>query len=131
MPRSTDFQITSALDQVRKLAGHVLVKLRSEIQSKEGDLRRLKEEESKLVALAAQRGVGNSNGAQRPTSASSTRINWGSVLEKLPKQFKASDIRTVPAVQNKRSSELFAAITRWMEAGAVKRKDRGRYERVK
>jgi hypothetical protein len=81
--------------------------------------------------LAAQRGVSNSNGARRPTSGSTNRINWGSVLEKLPKQFKAADIRAVRAVQNKRSSELFAAITRWMEAGAVKRKDRGRYERVK
>jgi hypothetical protein len=53
------------------------------------------------------------------------------VLEKLPRQFKASDIRTVRAVKDKRSSELFAAITRWIEAGTVKRKDRGRYERVK
>jgi hypothetical protein len=131
MRRTTNFQITSALDQMRNLAGQVLVKLRSEIHAKEGDLRQLKEDESKLVAVAAQRGVSNRNGARRSTSASATRINWGSVLEKLPKQFKASDIRTIRAVQNKRSSELFAAITRWIEAGAVKRKDRGRYERVK
>jgi hypothetical protein len=53
------------------------------------------------------------------------------VLEKLPSQFKASDIRTVRAVKDKGSSELFATITRWMEAGRLKRKDWGRYERVK
>src|ERR1700730_2214034 len=114
MPRTTNSQITSALDQIRKLAGQVLVKLRIQIHAKEGDLLRLKEEESKLVALAARRGVSGSNVGRRHTSASPTRINWGSVLEKLPKQFKASDIRTVRAVKDKRSSELFKAITRWM-----------------
>jgi hypothetical protein len=31
---------------------------------------------------------------------------------------------------DKPPSELFAAITRWMEAGTVKRKDPGLYERV-
>ena len=50
--------------------------------------------------------------------------------EQLPKQFKASHIRTVRGLKNKRPSEFFAAITRWMEAGAVKRKERGLYERV-
>jgi hypothetical protein len=52
------------------------------------------------------------------------------VLEQLPKQFKASQIRIVRGLKNKRSSEISAAITRWMEAGAVKRKKRGLYERV-
>ena len=131
MPRTAKSQTTSALDQIRKIAGPALAKVRSEIHAKEGALRRLKEEESKLVALVAQGGVNTGNGAPRPTSASTTRINWGSVLAKLPRQFKAADIRNVRAVKDKRSSELFAAITRWMEAGTVKRKDRGRYERVK
>jgi SMC interacting uncharacterized protein involved in chromosome segregation len=130
MPRATNIQITSAFDQVQKHARQLLVKLRSEIDSKEGDLRRLKEEESKLAALTAQQGISNSNGARRTASGSTSRIDWGTVLEKLPKQFKASDIRTVRAVKDKRPSELFAAITRWMEAGTVKRKDRGLYERV-
>jgi hypothetical protein len=60
-----------------------------------------------------------------------TRINWGDVLDKLPKQFKASDIRSVRGLKDKRSSEIFAAITRWIEGGSVKRRDRGIYERTK
>ena len=36
-----------------------------------------------------------------------------------------SQIRTVRGLKNKRSSEIFAAITRWVEAGSVKRKKRG------
>ena len=59
-----------------------------------------------------------------------TRINWTGVLEQLPQQFKASDIRAVRGVRRKRSSEIFAAIARWTEAGLVKRKERGLYERV-
>jgi hypothetical protein len=59
------------------------------------------------------------------------RINWGEVLDKLPKQFKASDIRSVRGLKDKRSSEIFAAITRWIESGSVRRRDRGIYERLK
>jgi hypothetical protein len=134
MPRTTNIQTSSAFDQVQKQARQLLAKLRSEIHSKEGDLLRLKGEESKLAALTAQRGISstsNSNGTRLTASSSTSRINWSAVLEKLPKQFKASDIRAVSAVKDKRHSELFAAITRWMEAGTVKRKNRGAYERVK
>jgi len=52
------------------------------------------------------------------------------VLNQLPKQFQASHIRAVRGLKNKRPSEIFAAITRWIEAGTVKRKARGAYERV-
>jgi hypothetical protein len=57
------------------------------------------------------------------------RVNWRAVLEKLPRQFKASQIRTVRGLKNKRSSEIFGAITRWMEAGAVKRRSAGSMNR--
>ena len=63
-------------------------------------------------------------------AGATARINWGTVLEQLPKQFKASQIRAERGLKNKRSSEIFAAITHWMEAGLVKRKKRGLYERV-
>jgi hypothetical protein len=59
------------------------------------------------------------------------RLRFRRLLEQLPKQFKASDIRKVRAAKDKRSLEFYAAITRWMEAGSVKRRDRGIYERVK
>jgi hypothetical protein len=57
------------------------------------------------------------------------RINWRTVLGQLPKQFKASDIRKLRGLKDKRPSEIFAAITRWIEASLVKRKARGQYER--
>jgi hypothetical protein len=59
-----------------------------------------------------------------------TRTNWTTVLEQLPQQFKASDLRTVPGTERKRSSQLFAAVTRWIEVGVVRRKERGLYERT-
>ncbi len=46
------------------------------------------------------------------------------------RQFKASHIRAVPMTKDKRPSEVFAAITRWIDAKMVKRKSRGVYERV-
>jgi hypothetical protein len=129
MRRTSESQFTSAFDQLQKQARELLAKLRNEIRSKETDLERLKKEESKLSALAGQRGNGtiaSSNGAHR-----GGRINWNSILEQMPKQFRASDVRGVGGLKDKRSSEIFAAITRWIGAGAVKRKDRGLYERSK
>jgi hypothetical protein len=52
------------------------------------------------------------------------------VLARLPKLFKAADIRSVRGIGSKRSSEIFAGITRWLDADLVKRKSRGLYERV-
>ena len=129
MPRTSESQFTSAFDQLQKQARELLAELRNEIRSREIDLERLKKEESKLIALAGQRG---NNGA--PAGSSGThrggRINWNSILEQMPKQFKASDVRGIRSLKDKRSSEIFAAITRWIEAGAVKRRDRGLYERA-
>ena len=131
MPRTTTAG-TSAFTQVQAQARELLARLRTDIRSKEAEVRRLRQEEAKLAALTGQPGMvtGNGNGAARGRG-SRTRINWSEVLNKVPKQFKASDIRTVRGLKDKRSSEIFAAITRWIEAGAVKRRDRGVYERLK
>jgi hypothetical protein len=51
------------------------------------------------------------------------------VLAQLPKQFKASNVRQIRGLKDKRPSEIFAAITRWIEAGLAKRRTRGLYEK--
>jgi hypothetical protein len=58
------------------------------------------------------------------------RINCRALLATLPKQFKASDVRSLRGLKDRRASEIFAGITRWMDAGLVKRKSRGIYTRV-
>ena len=130
MRRGTATQVSSALRQVQSKARQVLKSLASEISAKESELRRLLDDEAKLAALAGQRGAPPSRSERGAPEKGAGRVNWRAVLEKLPRQFKASQIRTVRGLKNKRSSEIFGAITRWMEAGAVKRKERGLYERV-
>jgi hypothetical protein len=132
MPRTTTGG-SSAFTQVQAQARELLAKLRTDIRVKDTELRRLRQEESKLAALTGQPGMASSNdGTATGRRGARTRINWGEVLTtKLPKQFKASDIRAVRGLRDKRSSEIFAAITRWIDGGAVKRRDRGMYERVK
>jgi hypothetical protein len=130
MPHTTSSHITSAFSRVQKQARELLVGVRREIRSKEADLRRLKKEESQLSAITGQRGIEEAKSASGGSAGATARVNWGTVLEQLPKQFKASQIRTMRGLKNKRSSEIFAAITRWMEAGSVKRKKRGLYKRV-
>ena len=132
MPRMATGE-TSAFTQVQAQARELLAKLRTDIRTKDAELRRLRQEESKLATLTGQPGMANADGGGMGAGRRGARgrINWGDVLNKLPKQFKASDIRGVRGLRDKRSSEIFAAITRWIEGGTVKRRDRGIYERLK
>jgi hypothetical protein len=129
MPRRRSVPRTSAISQLQKQAEELIVNLRKEIWSKEAELNQLREEERNLLSVVSQHVVSSGAKQEMPRSRSA-RINWGSVLEEMPKQFKAGDVRKVSALKNKRPSEIFAAITRWIEAGSVKRKERGSYERM-
>jgi hypothetical protein len=128
MPRRSNLTASSAIRQVQQQARTLMQDLRREIRAKEAELNRLREEERTLIQIT---GRGGAPAPGRGTAGTGrTRINWSHVLEQLPKQFKASDIRSVRGLKAKRPSEIFAAITRWIEAGSVKRKARGAYERV-
>ena len=136
MPRGKRSGRGSALEQVKRQARALLITLNAEIRNKETELKQLKEEADALSRLSgaprmAARSAAPAAAAPAPASARrGGRINWSAILQQLPKQFKASDIRQVNIVKNKRPSELFAAITRWIEAGLVKRRTRGVYERA-
>lgn len=118
----------SAFRQVQKQARSLLANLRKDIRAKQMELSRLKDEESRLSSLV---GRSSADGGNRSTNAASGgRINWRSVLSQLPRQFKASDVRNVRGLKQKRPSEIFAAITRWIDGGMAKRKARGLYEKA-
>jgi len=135
MPRKKNADgVTSALRQVQKQAQAILVSLRKEIHAKEQELLRLKNEEANLGRLTGS-GVTRVAAISKTATASpggprGGRVNWRSVLDQLPKQFKAAHIRDIRGLKGKRPSEIFAAITRWIEGGSVRRKARGLYERV-
>jgi|GEM_PF-372773 len=137
MPRRKGSASTaSAIRQVRRQAGAVLAKLRKDIRAMETELVRLKHDEDLWERLAG-RGSARGAVARAPRAASAGgggggggRINWRSVLAQLPKQFKASNVRQIRGLKDKRPSEIFAAITRWIEAGLAKRKTRGVYEKA-
>jgi hypothetical protein len=117
----------AGIEQVQKQARALLQSLLKEIRDREQELSRMKRDASNLSALTGAR---KQISARGPVKAGSGRINWRQVLEQLPKQFKASNVRAIRGLKNKRPSEVFAAITRWMESGMVKRRQRGVYERV-
>jgi hypothetical protein len=100
--------------------------LRKDIRLKESLLSKLKEEEARLGSLIGRGG----GGAKAVSGGPRGRVNWRNVLSALPKQFKAADVRNVRGLKQKRPSEIFAAITRWIDAGAARRRARGVYERV-
>ena len=136
MPRRKGSASTaSAIRQVRRQAGAVLAKLRKDIRAMEIELARLKHDEDLWERLAGRGSAGGAV-ARTPRAASGGggggggRINWRNVLAQLPKQFKASNVRQVRGLKDKRPSEIFAAITRWIEAGLAKRKTRGLYEKA-
>ena|SRR5437899_434023 len=125
--------VASAFHQVQQQAQSLLSNLYKEIRGKEMDLHRLKEEASRLGLLLGGRGrarVGRPPGRPSAEGRRGGRVNWRAVLQQLPKQFKAADVRKVRGVKGKRPSEIFAAITRWIESGLAKRKSRGVYEKA-
>jgi hypothetical protein len=134
MPRkrsATATTVTSAFRQVQQQARALMVNLRKEIRAKETELRRLKEEESRLsMLIGRQASSGSSSVGSARTATRGGRVNWRAVLEQLPRQFKASDVHSVRGIKGKRPSEVFAAITRWIQMGTARRKARGVYEKV-
>jgi hypothetical protein len=116
----------SALRQFRRRARTALADLRREISARENELRELRDEERQLARLA---GRGASIPAARH-SAGSGRVNWRQILVKLPKEFGTAELRKVRALKYKRQSEIYAGIGRWTDAGLVKRKERGVYQRL-
>lgn len=132
MPRTSLGGVTSAFERIQRQARGLQSELRGQIRAKEEELRRLKQEESRLSSLLGGGSVKVAAAAPASTGGapkSGGRINWRDVLKQMPKQFKASDVRKVRGLKNKRPSEIFAAITRWIDAGMAKRKTRGIYER--
>jgi hypothetical protein len=130
MPRRNGNAAGSALDQLQQQARALVIALRKEIGSKEAELKRLKEDEARLASLTGTVSTRAAGAPPAPARTTGGRINWSTVLEQLPKQFKAGDVRKIRGLKDKRSAELFAAVTRWIQAGTVKRKERGLYERV-
>ncbi len=133
MPRQKLRGVTS-FARVQEQARALYASLQSEIRSKETELRQLKEEAAAIHRLGlGSAAVGGTRGrarAARAAAAPSGRVDWRAMLDQLPKQFKAADVRGIGAAKSKRPSEIFAAITRWIDAGLVKRKARGVYERA-
>src|SRR5271170_5114899 len=119
MPRPKPSAKTgSAIRQIQRQAGSVLGKLRKDIRNLEIELARLKHDEESLDQLAGH-GRALSGGAHRTRAEGGRggRINWRDVLAKLPKRFKSSNVRQLRGLKDKRPSEIFAAITRWIDAG--------------
>lgn len=128
---SSAHTVTSAFRQVQQQARALMTNLRKEIRAKEIELRRLREEESRLrLLIGGGRAVGRPRSVAKSTANGIARIDWRAVLDQLPRQFKASDVRRIRDVAGKRPSEVFAAITRWIRTGSAKRKSRGMYEKA-
>ncbi|MGO9062390.1 MAG: hypothetical protein ACLQU2_34270 [Candidatus Binataceae bacterium] len=131
MPRRTEDSV-SAYERLRQQAVSALNQIRKGIRDAELELVTLRKQEEQLGQIIGEKpaaratSVSDGAGAAEPQG----RTDWRAVLEKLPKRFKASDVRKVRGLANKRSGEIFAAVTRWIDGGMVKRKERGVYERV-
>jgi hypothetical protein len=129
VPRRRAVRSVSGFAELQKQTEQLVVNLRKEIHSKEAELNQLRDEERKLSGLIGLRetAVGEK---VTVSGGGRARMNWGAVLEQMPKEFKAGDVQKLRGLRDKRHSEIFAAITRWIEAGSVERKERGVYERV-
>ena len=131
MPRRTEDSV-SAYERLRQQAVGALNQIRKGIRDGGAWSSSLCASRKSISGKSSEKNplrepaVSDGAGAAEPQG----RTDWRAVLEKLPKRFKASDVRKVRGLANKRSGEIFAAVTRWIDGGMVKRKERGVYERV-
>jgi len=116
-----------AFRQFQRRARATLADLRREISARESELRELHDEEMRLARLT---GLAVSPTPSTRLSAGSGRVNWRQVLAKLPKEFRTSDLQSVGALKYKRPADIYAGIGRWTDAGLVKRRERGVYQRL-
>src|SRR5689334_4456048 len=108
MARATGFRTSADVAQLRKRSRKLLVKLRQDIRTAENQLASLKKEGAMLANLT---GVRTTMASRRPVGSRpgrKSRIDWTKVLEQMPSQFKAGDVRKVRGLQNKRATEIFA-----------------------
>jgi len=127
MPRTAQ---ATGFNQLQKQVRQILTTIKQGIRSKEVEIKCLKLEESQLTGLLSHQprgGGATSNGK----GTARTRTDWTAILGQLPKRFRAADVHKIHDLKDRRSSEIYAGITRWMQGGSVKKKDRGLYERVK
>jgi hypothetical protein len=131
MPRRQSAQIGTAFQEVQEQARALLSSLHAQIRDKQAEIALLKKEETALDRFSGSFGAtaGTAKSAVR-VRRTGGRVDWSGILQQLPKRFKAADVGEIRAVVGKRPSEIFAAITRWIEGGSVKRKARGLYERA-
>ncbi len=115
----------SAYERLRNQAQLTLQEVQRGIQSRETELAELRQQEQKLQSF-----LGSPVKEGATEAGPHARIDWRAVLVQLPKQFKAADVRKVRGLAEKKASEIFAAITRWIDTKLVKRKERGLYERI-
>lgn len=123
MRRNSAIEGVPTYKAIREQARTALEQLRKQTRRLEVELRDLRAQEQQLSAL-----LGRAEPEREVSTAHRGRIDWLSVLKRLPQEFRANDVRK--RVGEKRPSEIFAAITRWQQAKLVKRKERGVYERV-
>jgi len=128
MPKATRRKPASRYEEFRRQAHRLAAGLAKEIREGEAELERLRADLARLLGVIGKR-IGAAVDEYRTKSGG--RTNWRQALLKLPREFKAADVRKIRGLANKRSSEIFAGITRWIDAGMVKRKTRGIYQRVK
>lgn len=122
MPAGTQ---ASPYDRLRSEAVKALQGIQREIRRRETELSELRQQEQKIQSV-----MGRPAKEAVPKGGPRSRIDWRAVLSRLPKQFTAADVRKVRGLAGKHSREIFAGITRWIDAKLVKRKERGVYERV-
>src|SRR5260370_35596152 len=114
MPRIAQ---ATGFNQHQKQVRQILTTIKQAIRSKEVEIKRLKLEESQLTDLLGHQpssggAISNGEGKAR------IRTDWTAILEQLPKQFRASALRKIPALKGSRSSAIYSGITHWLEAGA-------------
>jgi len=126
-------------EAVRHQAARLLATIGGEIQRRENELQHLRRQaenwraaigkvgRSSTVRLPRARQGRPSNRLMGKTGRGGGRVSWDEVLGSVPSQFRVEDVLKHPGARAKGRSQIYAALSRWLAAGKIKRIAMGKY----
>ena len=116
------------LTSLQRQAARTLTTVQREISHREQELAALKAEAARWQAAWEKR-TGKTDTTPTPAAvkaAHGSRLDWASILKKLPARFTSRDVARVTA---KPMAQVHAGLTRWVKDNKV-RKDRAGYQKL-
>ncbi|MBI3303578.1 MAG: hypothetical protein HYZ72_16060 [Deltaproteobacteria bacterium] len=128
MPQRSNV-LQSILASLKQQSTKALASLHQEISTREKELAVLKKTEAqwRSVVGAQPKAATPAAAPSRPRAATKKRLNWDTILARLPATFTNKEVRQRT---HKPMEQVYAGVSRWVKDNKVKRNPEGKYQKI-